>query len=598
MNWTIKMNKRIRFYIGLAVIGMWIIFPPASTATEWNLNSYSNDLHQIFKFEEKLYIYKTSHLYSPTHLLRSPDGEKNSWEAIYPIWGYFPAERFFMKSHKGDLYAFINSPPAGGVQQKEIRRSPNGSDWDQVYSQTDSDAYCPFVDAIGMGDDFYVVDLCGTILKGSGKGNPLTWTTIDAPPGLDIAQYGSLFIFKGALHLTNLRTNRTLVYRMNGTEQWDPTPVVDVDWVAEHGIHAFAIRFAVSENRLYLGQKELWYTEGNTSPKYEWEKFEFFQWGPVIPAIINNRLHVWSVNNPILMLNDQGTWEKVSSLTSMIVYSVGLESLTGRNDVVELGTNHFVEVQGDLWKLKIGMTGLDNEFSDQNTLFSSQQRESVMRLKIRANISDRIKFSVINKGTAVQGRDIERVWLVNLTEADNKNGEVIGEFIVDGQTDQKWNLQKYVEVDDGDSLAVAVDVAAAPFDGATCAFSVEPGDLFTTYNDGFELLGPLNASPVQIKNIPAAPGTEPISEVLIYPQPAQNEVRFLYDLAAAATITIRVYDPNGDLVGTVNDSKPQGDRQFTSWNSSHIASGMYYATIQITSAAGDRLIKRQVFIKR
>jgi hypothetical protein len=590
------------FIVGLVLSGFLIFLPSLSQATKWDLDkTYETNvlkITQVFKIGDYVYKYKVRAHELGFILKRFKNGEEVN--ALEINLGVEAGDGFFIKPHNGNVYAFATGSFFTTNPRAAILRSSDGIAWEEVYSRPyviNSCAY--FVDAVSQGEELYVVDGCGILLKGSGQGNPLSWTTIPAPLNLDNVKYGDLFVFKGDLHLAHNPHGKTSIFRMDNG-QWESTPVVDIHWNTEFGSRPKAVKFAVTKDRLYMGHRELWSTAGEETPGYIWEKDETFTENMIIPIIVSERLYVWSSDNPVMEYSPRGTWEEASSSITSLISNFDYGQELDRGDVVDDGHHYFVMVQGNLWKLKKGFTGLTNTFTDQGYLFSFQEQAVVMRLKVTANISDQIKFSVRNLGTAVQGRDIERVWLIKLNEAQNEKGDILGEFISQDQDPKRWSLDQYVDVNHGDDLAIAVDVSGAPLDGVNCVFSVEQDGFMAAFNDEFELPASIgSAASIEIKNNPAVFGVDTVSNFVIYPQPARDQVRFQYNLDSTSDVTIKIFNRKGKLVSELSDpGKGAATPAKTTWNASSVAPGTYYARIKIQPHNGPaRQYTKSVFIE-
>ena len=87
---------------------------------------------------------------------------------------------------------------------------------------------------------------------------------------------------------------------------------------------------------------------------------------------------------------------------------------------------------------------------------------------------------------------------------------------------------------------------------------------------------------------PAAPGTQGLREVYVYPNPSRNGVsRIHYRLDEAATsVSIRIYDATGSKVADVptNPSDLLGSSEHAViWNHRSIASGVYLCRVEVHS---------------
>ena len=74
-------------------------------------------------------------------------------------------------------------------------------------------------------------------------------------------------------------------------------------------------------------------------------------------------------------------------------------------------------------------------------------------------------------------------------------------------------------------------------------------------------------------------------ELINFPNPFTTSTTFSYRLETISTVTIQIFNPQGQLIERIEQEQPQGE-QHVQWNAEGLPGGMYYFRIK----AGDKIV--------
>jgi hypothetical protein len=86
-------------------------------------------------------------------------------------------------------------------------------------------------------------------------------------------------------------------------------------------------------------------------------------------------------------------------------------------------------------------------------------------------------------------------------------------------------------------------------------------------------------------------------QILTYPSPMKGKLLwFYYRCHAPARVTIDIVNVAGEKIATITDTPPVQGTARTSWDASHLASGIYLFRARIEDAEGERNFSWQKFV--
>jgi hypothetical protein len=504
--------------------------------------------------------------------------------------------------HKDRIYLLRWSPPDTII----IYHSTNGLQWETYQVPKDGIHDSGILRGVfSVGEHLYVVNSMGHVLRTSGEGASLQWEWIESLTAPDRNGNNRYFFsdYRGIVHVVlsavvSDTESFHFIYRQNSDQtSWEKDPVAQLPWDETIMDPVILIEY---NDELYLSASNLRKTKGLQIPFTDWQVVEHFGSGThPRPYVINNQLFVWSIGNPIMRLSTSDVWKPVSVHTS-IVDIFDMDSYNHAPAILK--KKIYVNFTDEsIWSLPLGVTGITNTSAPMKVIYADQKQAGVLGFSVEANFGDRAQFKVNNLGSAVLGQDIERVWLVPVTRTTEQpiQSNAI-ELHPDPQNPKRWVSDSPIQFNDGDEMAVMVDAAPTARPNETLIFSITPDDLVFENNSDFRLSGPLTGFSIELQVAAGAAGLNLSSDVLVFPQPARDEVRFLYDLTSVSDVLIRIYDQNGVLMTELSDpNKSIGQGQYTAWEARHIAPDLYFAIIKIKPATGDeRILKKKVYIDR
>jgi len=203
-----------------------------------------------------------------------------------------------------------------------------------------------------------------------------------------------------------------------------------------------------------------------------------------------------------------------------------------------------------------------------------------------------------NFGTAEAEKDLINVTLwrenTDVTEKvlDLDSGPDSDEWVFGPQS------SLIIDLEQGDKFFVTVDISKNARN-RTIQFGIPRGGIGFTLNTSFNFPVDIVISTISTIILPSPAPPAPIAEVIVFPNPAQNEVWFTYDLASRSDIVITIFNSVGTLVSEIRDTQAFGNGQKTQWNSTKMAPGVYFAVVKIKSGSGaERIFKRRVYLKK
>lgn len=599
------MKRVFQLLIGILITPAFL----GATVWTWHDSSYVRGT-----IEHDGWIYRLKYDIPKFNISRSDDGM--NWEGVDPFdngQAVFTQAAFGISEDKEILYTFVVTSEVGKGYTARIFRFTDDLGWQEIYtdgSYSDERNFPSFSGSLSFGGHLYVARIDGTILRTTEK-NPVQWDTLTmfqlngnetSPEGGDIqfARFnGSLVAAISWVEWNNSKLRWTKIFQSSDGINWGTDPIGTFKW--ELGIeivdmYARTVGTLITHgNKLYYAKNELWVTEGDET-NFEWTQIEEFQLYPVIPAVIFDQLHVWSLDRPVMALTGEGNWISASKISSHI---------KGNRenwfcDPAIIGNKAYFAPGGQMWMLEKGVTGVVPQSLPSDELFSGQEGGVALAMTIQANIGDWVQMNVKNFGSAFPRRDIKHVYLVRSFEGPGQTTvrKTLAELTPDPTNPTIWVMSSPEAVEDGDDLFITVDLAPHPYPAANIIFSVDPRDIHFSDNASFSLSGPLVGTPVEIKQAALAPGAGSIPDAWVYPQPAQNEVNFQYDLADSSRVEIKIFTRAGTLMSELRESHPAG-RITSTWDASQTPAGTYYATITIHPTSGSpRTTQKMIFIDR
>jgi hypothetical protein len=500
-------------------------------------------------------------------------------EALYVFqWDYENQEsrNYIFRTTDGELFQEV---------RKDVPTVPHSSE---------------YKDAISFKNHLYVVLGSGQVIRTTGD-DPLEWEndTVDPIPDWDMnIPVASLAELNNFLYVVTNQLNSDdgsyskKIYRKTDDNKWQL-----VGLIPSESIKPGRMLFSAN-NKLYLMTEHLWETE-DAGPFQEWIKVrDDFGIGGARPYVLDDNVYLWSKNKKVLKLNTNGAWEEASqSDVTMPFYWYELE------DEKPAILNNTVHITASLnWDLKLGIENITAHSVPGVDLFQGQENIPILGMNIVSNLRDTIKLAVKNLGTALSGVDIEKVSLVRSLSDPNGGSTLdpLGELIPDSEN--SWTLPSFQSVNDGDLLFITVDISPRSRVGKTVALLMDLEWIQSEINPDFDQPGTVVSLQAQEIKPGALRAGEvlPISDVIIYPQPARDQVRFQYDLDSTSDVTIKIFNRKGKLVSELSDpGKVAATPAKTVWDATSVAPGTYYAHFTIQPHNGPaRQFTKPVFIER
>ncbi|MCD4812816.1 T9SS type A sorting domain-containing protein [bacterium] len=85
------------------------------------------------------------------------------------------------------------------------------------------------------------------------------------------------------------------------------------------------------------------------------------------------------------------------------------------------------------------------------------------------------------------------------------------------------------------------------------------------------------------------------NDVLPYPNPGRNQIRFLMHFTEPSDVRIELYNTNGEQVADINQSFNAGRGQYILWDCREVAAGIYFARVLVNGS--ERKVKKIAIVK-
>jgi hypothetical protein len=579
-------------------------------ADNWQPNP--QHLYSVIEFKNTLFAFVYPTLF-PNHVGIKKSTNGVDWESVtLPAEDIGTKHFVYFRVHKETLYLFVS---VSWGEKAHIYRTTDGQTIEMVREDIiTSHSGRAYPSALSSLDGhLYVVLKNGEVIRTTGEGPSLTWVTetIGYPPDQEVGSTGPFLSSMADLHgipyvAVKLRDNfdspyYVRIFKKTDHQGWQQVGLLSPE---DTGTSENIKLFSTSQKLYLTSGLALWEIDIQKNPA-EWDKQSYPQSKVHTSYVLEDNVYIWEHMTKVRKLNQNGVWEFASeNETGSSDCSPNYERFNEKpvvlNNKAWIVSNCF-----DLWTLQLGVEDVISWTVPGQELFQGQSNAPILEFDIKSNLQDAINLTVQNIGTATSAGDIESVRLARLVS--NREEEFILDYLQDllPVNDRSWRLSSFEPVNDGDQLYLTVDISPTATPGRTVRFLIESESedrmRFET-NTEFRLPGAILSS--QFKEIkPALAGAGALAalqEVIVFPQPAKDIVRFNYYLSDPSDVKIKIYDREGGLVKEVNDpGKPAGNPAQTTWNASHIAPGIYYATVQIKPIIGeDRFFKRKIAIER
>ena len=520
-------------------------------------------------------------------------------------WNHIPLPDMvrYMRVHLGKVYYIV---PYG---ISIYRQKP-----DQTFESVIPDIEGMVIeDVISFQDEMYVAFRNGALHRGQPQTTPNVWTESFPFGGEHIYDRTNVFffIFKDTLMAAvtervswNPELYRTKIYQRKNEETWVVQKSFEPESGENYGYQSMRPSVATKGDRIFLsihalnfsgepdhGRSQLWIGE-SIGDSFTWTLHSSVSSSLLRVALIFDQVYLMGQDIPLLKLNPQDKWIEASP-----------ERVSSENHIANRSHPVFVNntayVMGpELMSITKGVFSISFADVGSESISKGQKNSPVLSFNVGVNRTDQFDITLTNLGSAEQEKDLEKIILGRYDKGGNL--ETLGVFNPDPHDSKKWHLPTSLPIHNGDQLFIMVDVSPHAREQTNCIFSIDRTAIKPLNNTGFKLENPL-VSPREIKIISSASALSlgPIPDVLIYPQPARNNVVFAYDLTSPSDVTIDVFDRNSVIVARLKDLNKLPTQAKTEWNVSQLSKGVYYALIDIQSATEKRrVIKKKVFIDR
>ena len=396
---------------------------------------------------------------------------------------------------------------------------------------------------------------------------------------------------------------QTKIYQRNSEDSWTLLKTFD-PLLGDHYLPRMRPTVTTLDNLIFLtipyttnsngivAKSQLWLGK-RSGPSLEWSMHS---------DNISSRSHIVRIFDQIYLMGDQipilkffqeDQW--VESFPERVTF-VNSENNKWSSEAVINNTAYVLS--SNILSFSKGVTSVSSADVGTDKIEMGQKNRPVLSFTVDVNREDHLEITLFNLGSAEQGKDLDRVTLARYDQEGNP--EILGVFEVDPNDSQKWHLASSLPVYDGEQLFVMVDVAFQAREESNFIFNIQKYGLKSINNTDFRLENPMTTQRgIRIVPPTAAASLEPISEVIIYPQPARTNVVFAYDLTSPSDVTIDVFDRNSVKVARLKDLNKLPTRAKTEWEVSQLAKGVYYALIEIQSPTeGRRIFKKKIFVDR
>ncbi len=524
----------------------------------------------------------------PTRVFRSADGL--SWTLANNFGNNIQITQLIANGQ--NLYAFVDDR----LGAYHVYRSADGLTWTDVYTGMGNSYFMPLV---SFGGFIYQFDSSAgfTIRKSDGLGNPLTWQIVSQGPGTITPNF--------PVKATEFQ-NEVYVLSYSGS---GPTYDINIfkspdlgNWTLSKLIPNNIPRpsLAACSSGLYSGLGDVWRLPSSTET-----------WAIDLAGPLNGTIYPMKVfghtlafrpgptqGNPqtsqddLLVRSSSGSWSIDSTCQ-------GIGAPTFETLPISIADIAYIPACTSARIFKDGLVSLARKTFILPTLSFDQRDATLSAMTLTINLDETLtSFVVENLGSARATTDIKRLQLLRSRfVASVETFTTVCELAADSDT-KTWRMPNgtQVSLQDQDNLYVTADIASFPTNLATVQLSVTSMGWARniSYTPPLPLVAPQS---IAINGNPSAPTT--ISDVLPSPQPASNQVKFFYDLNSMADVHIKIFNVTGELVSQVSDTGKAAGRNSSIWDSTKVASGVYYATVEIIEqSGGTRRYRKTVYIKK
>ncbi len=544
-----------------------------------------------------------SHAGDSQRVWRSEDGD--AWTPVPDITVAGVVFQSFAE-HGGALFGF---GVRDGSKEREMYRTADGLHWEKI---GDGGLGPDWSDSISFGSYLYAADVSGRFWKSLGTRSAPAWEELTPFAG----DHPCFAVFHGHFYSSWYSRVESIPYfyvsrTVNGTV-WEESRSYLIQAVTPQPSFwpRSLMGLFVQEDRLFSTHVSILDVSAEEDINAPFTL--------VTPADLVNpvcfpvleKIHCFG-SRPSSNLSFKNAIKTYNRSISGSQFSTGEEVFFPAPDVSDMAVNessHRVMFRSslfllpkDLWRLPIGVRALHPILLRESNPSRSQKKLPLLAFSVSLGSTDTVKsLTVHNEGTAREGKELEHVSLWRLLKKDS-NVEQPSEFIadlvvVDGTT---WKMPDsfHIDTNDNDTFVVVGDIADKAEPRRTVRMEIPAGSLQWEVNRFFSL-GIQDQRTLIIEALEAQ--NDLLSDVVVYPSPATDRVRFLYDLDSVADVSIKIYDVKGDLVSEVDDAgKAAGTRLQTSWDSSQKAPGVYVAVIRIRPANGpERRYTKKILVQR
>ncbi|MEA3477812.1 MAG: T9SS type A sorting domain-containing protein, partial [Bacteroidota bacterium] len=233
-----------------------------------------------------------------------------------------------------------------------------------------------------------------------------------------------------------------------------------------------------------------------------------------------------------------------------IMLNPALTNLTGLNNVNFVGNFLFISQNNAL----ISLTGLDNLVSIGQD-FHISSNESLMDITALTSLN-----SIGNSLSFVYNWE-----LTSLSGLDN----------IDSASILALTIRNNYSLSDCDAQSI-------------CNYLASPNGLISIQDNATGCNSPEEVTAACLVDV-----SEQLSNPLLtaYPNPFTTSTTFSYTLDKLSTVTLNIYNPQGQLIERIEQGQPKGEQQIQ-WNAEGLPAGMYYFRIQAGGmAGGGKIIK-------
>ncbi len=512
-----------------------------------------------------------------------------------------------LKAFGGFLYAFIDDSSTPPNNDRRVYRTSDGNQWTRMDSSefpltvgglTDS-----WRDVFSFNDSLYAVGYRGDLWRFDETATP-HWTSVSINIPGNPLESPRFRAYKSDLYLMTAQTISTAplvqrfgVWKSPDLVNW--TKIIATDQNLQNtSFRAGYMNLAESNGWLY------WSSVGGSMITDGTSAFSFSivpSGGNALPipqlATLNNRLYAFSPTalpcaqtTPPTTVNGSQSWAVADlNLPDANRFQASPGSYITFKDLS-------IVVSGRLLILKEGIISATTNGPLNAKLNPGEANQPVLDFSVEVNDQERARnLRFRNLGSAQNRTDIASATLFLY---DSRLLQPLAKLtdLVPSEDGIYWSTPTgYVlDVRDGDRYIVCITASKHPRTSATCQFALTQDDVTWDVSQTLDL--GVSVRNTQSQTFSSTDSTA--DGLLIYPQPAKDTVRFMYDMDNAGTIDIRIIDEIGQLTKELSEDKAAGLQQFSEWDARGVTPGVYYALIKITTTSGTQTFKKKVFIER